>query len=114
PSRRPDFGAAPRTQTRFLPAIIATVLNQLGPMPRGGIPILFSLAIAAQFQQDWRDTRIDGLIGRNDVLLALWQRRNIGKHFAGLPGSRIDSARSTVTQCARGVDRGMHRTRGNA
>jgi hypothetical protein len=28
-----------------------------------------------------RDTRIGGLMRRSAVLLALWQRRNIGKHF---------------------------------
>jgi hypothetical protein len=31
-----------------------------------------------------RDTRIGGLIGRTDVLLALWQGRNMGKHFGWL------------------------------
>jgi hypothetical protein len=49
-------------------------------MPRGGITILFPLAIALDFNKI-AATAADGLIGRNDVLLALWQRRNIGAHF---------------------------------
>jgi hypothetical protein len=52
-------------------------------MPRGNIAILFPLAIALNFNKFARHPhrRPDR---RPDVLLALWQGRNMAKHFGWL------------------------------
>jgi hypothetical protein len=52
-------------------------------MPRGSIAILFPLAIALNFNKFARHPhrRPDR---RTDVLLALWQGRNMAKHFGWL------------------------------
>src|SRR5262244_1768249 len=50
-------------------------------MPRGGIMIVFPLAIALNFPQDCRDTRSGGLTRRTDVLLASVAEMQHGQAF---------------------------------